>query len=72
MRRKWFPFAMGLVMILVYSCSHSVGKKDMQNAENRILQSEDGTISLKLEKAACYSDETNPSGNTAEWNVVIS
>ena len=72
MARKWFLFSMGLIMILTYSCSHGAIKKDAQNAENRVLQSEDGTISLKLEEAACYSDESNPSGNTAEWEIVIS
>ena len=72
MARKWFPYSLGLIMILIYSCSQSVSKKDEQNAENRIVQSEDGTISLNLEKAACYSDESNPSGNTAEWKIVIS
>jgi len=43
-----------------------------QEADNRIIQQQDGTVSLKLEKAACYSDAVNPSNNTADWNVVIS
>ena len=41
-------------------------------AENRISQQEDGTISLKVDKADCYQDMVNPSANTAEWNVVVS
>ena len=36
------------------------------------MQQEDGTISLKVEKADCYQDEVNPATNTAEWNVVVS
>jgi hypothetical protein len=42
------------------------------SGENIILQGEDGTISLKLDKAACYSDITDPASNTAEWEVSIS
>jgi hypothetical protein len=37
-----------------------------------VLQQEDGTISLKLDKAACYGDAANPWDNTAEWKIVIS
>ena len=36
------------------------------------MQQEDGTVSLKLDKAVCYSDAVNPTNNTADWNVVIS
>jgi hypothetical protein len=36
------------------------------------VQQADGTVSLKIEKAVCYSDAVNPSNNTADWNVVIS
>ncbi len=35
-------------------------------------QEGDGSLSLRLDKAACYSDVSNPSGNTAEWIIVIS
>jgi hypothetical protein len=44
----------------------------MKVAENAVLQQEDGTLSLDMEKATCYNDEFDPSSNTAEWNVVIS
>lgn len=40
--------------------------------ENKILQQEDGTISLKVDKADCYQDKINPATNTAEWNIVVS
>jgi hypothetical protein len=42
-----------------------------KEAEHRIVQESDGTVSLKIEKAACYNDAVNPSNNTADWNVVI-
>jgi len=44
----------------------------MKLVQNKILQQEDGTISLKVDKADCYQDMVNPSSNTAEWNVVVS
>lgn len=42
------------------------------NDESRIIQESDGTISLTIDKAECYSDLKNPSDNTAEWNVFVS
>ena len=48
----------------------TVGEKI--GTENKILQQKDGTISLKVDKAECYHDMVDPSGNTAEWNVVVS
>jgi len=72
MRRKIFACFTCVVIVLVWSCGHNGSTKDLEGAENRILQQEDGTISLKLEKAVCYNDAVNPSNNTADWNVVIS
>ena len=72
MEKKIFALIICLVSILVWSCAQKGRMKDLQVAENRILQQDDGTVSLKLDKAACYSDEVNPSNNTAEWNIVIS
>ncbi len=57
----------------IYSCNnggHIV--TDSSSAQNKIMQQKDGTISLKVDKAACYSDQQNPASNTAEWNVVVS
>lgn len=52
------------------------GDKNISVKENnnipRIKQSSDGTISLNVEKADCYSDMKDPSGNTAEWHVRVS
>ena len=72
MKRRFFPIICGLVVILVWSCGQQGTTKNSQEAENRIVQQADGTVSLKLEKAVCYSDATNPTNNTADWNVVIS
>jgi hypothetical protein len=58
---------------LFYSCNNSSEQKNSNNkvVQNKILQQNDGTISLKVDKADCYQDMTNPSSNTAEWNVVV-
>ena len=45
---------------------------DNSNDSEKILQQEDGTLSLSIEKASFYSDEVDPSCNTAEWNIVVS
>jgi hypothetical protein len=72
MRRRILPYIIGLFIIPVWSCGHLGSTKDLQDAENRILQQKDGTVSLILDKAACYNDAVNPSNNTADWNIVIS
>ncbi len=67
----------GLVLVGVlsfYSCKNTGDQsvtKD-KTVQNKILQQQDGTISLKVEKADCYQDKVNPSTNTAEWSVVVS
>ena len=57
-----------------YSCNNIGEQKEPKDkiVQNKILQQEDGTISLKVDKADCYHDMVNPSSNTAEWNVVVS
>jgi len=72
MRRRFFPIIYGLVIVLVWSCGQQGTTKNTEEAENRIVQQADGTVSLKLDKAVCYSDAVNPTNNTADWNVVIS
>lgn len=72
MRTNAITFISGLTMIIFWSCGQQGGVNKDQEAENRIIQQADGTVSLKLEKAACYNDATNPTNNTADWNVVIS
>jgi hypothetical protein len=72
MRRSVFAFFSCIIILFTWSCSHKEGNNESSDSENRVLQQNDGTISLILDKAACYSDAFNPSNNTADWNVVIS
>lgn len=58
-----------LVSFMLWSCGNNPGRNAVD--QNAIQQQEDGTISLKIEEAACYFDNVNPSFNTAEWNVVV-
>ncbi len=74
MSRKTYGLLILSGIALFYSCNSISDKKETKDkiVQNRILQQEDGTISLKVEKADCYQDMVNPSSNTAEWNVVVS
>jgi len=71
MIRKIFA-GLVLLMIALWSCNSKSESKKIGGGDDLIIQQEDGTLSLKLEKAACYSNVSEPSSNTAEWNVVIS
>jgi hypothetical protein len=62
-------------VMLFNSCGNSLttaGRAGNGNDANVIKQQDDGTISLNLANADCYSDVKNPSCNTAEWNVNVS
>jgi hypothetical protein len=63
-------------IFFLYSCKNSDNQKADTNTNtltlNKVLQQADGSISLHVKKAECYSDKVNPSSNTAEWNVVVS
>jgi hypothetical protein len=74
MRRNFFVLTIMIGVTLYYSCKNDFKANADKKAgsENKILQQNDGVISLKVDKAECYSDMTNPSCNTAEWNVVVS
>jgi hypothetical protein len=72
MVRRNLTLIICLVTVAMWSCANQGGPKGLQEAGNTILQQEDGTVSLKLDKAACYNDKINPSYNTADWNIVIS
>lgn len=71
MIRKIFA-GLVILMIALWSCNSKSESKKIGGGDDLIIQQEDGTLSLKLEKAACYSNVSDPSSNTAEWNVVIS
>jgi len=70
MKSKVFA-SLGVMIIAIWSCSHD--SKHSQSAKNdTIIQQDDGTLALNLDKAALYSDLKNPSDNTAEWNFKVS
>ena len=62
----------GLIAVLFPFCSQNPSKRAISVDEDVIKQQSDGTILLKVEDAVCYSDLTNPSSNTAEWQISIS
>lgn len=74
MRRKYFVWMIMIGVAFFYSCKNEVKPTtDKNNSdENKILQEQNGTISLKVDNAECYHDMVNPSSNTAEWNVFVS
>jgi hypothetical protein len=74
MVRKICGLLIFIAGVFLYSCNNAGVKKGTKNqiVKNKILQQQDGTISLKVDKADCYQDAVNPSSNTAEWNVRVS
>jgi hypothetical protein len=72
MRKLKSTLVMSLILTSVfYSCNNNSEKKDLANDGVKISQQKDGSYLLKIEDATCYSDQVNPSGNTAEWKVVV-
>jgi hypothetical protein len=74
MKRSYLVWVVLTGVILLISCNSTV-RPDVNGtmvADNKILQQEDGTISLNINRADCYQDVVNPATNTAEWNVVVS
>jgi hypothetical protein len=73
MRSILFKFFILAVLLLAYSCANST-RKPGANSKNtaKIKQNDDGTLDLDLKKAALYNDITNPSSNTAEWDIIVS
>ncbi len=60
----------GMMAFMLMSCGH---RSNIESAKtDTILQKDDGTLALNLDKAALYSDNINPSSNTAEWNFMVS
>lgn len=74
MRRIISGVVVAVGLILLNSCNTSGEHKEIRNksVQNKIIQDQDGTISLKVDKADCYQDAVNPSSNTAEWSVKVS
>lgn len=63
-----------MAVTVLYSCNKQSKASENNDAPyaKRILQQEDGTISLIVDKAECYQDKVNPATNTAEWNIFVS
>jgi hypothetical protein len=59
---------MTVVVFLLWSCGRNKSLTD----DNAVLQQDDGTLALNLDKAATYSNTVDPSSNTAEWNFIVS
>ncbi|MEI6050109.1 MAG: hypothetical protein WCS03_14495 [Bacteroidota bacterium] len=74
MKKNYFVWMMMIGVAFFISCNNIGEKKESigKVVQNTILQQEDGTISLKVDKAECYQDMANPSSNTAEWSVEVS
>ncbi len=69
MGRRFF-FMIIMTAVILWSCSENKGRMN-DSADNAVLPQPDGTYSLSVAKAVCYNDVTNPSSNTAEWNIVV-
>jgi hypothetical protein len=68
-RAKFGLLAIAAISFLI-SCKTTT--PEIKVGAETIKQREDGTISLKLDKADCYADMDDRADNTAEWNVVVS
>lgn len=74
MRNILFVLSFLAMTLVIFSCANagiSTGKGG-NNTSEKIRQKDDGTIDLHIEKASCVNDNTNPSGNTAEWTFIVS
>ena len=72
MKRKILTGVALIGVVFFYSCNNESSKSNNQLvSDNQVLQQSDGSISLKVNNADLYSDVTNPSTNTAEWDVLI-
>jgi len=60
-----------ILAVISSSCSNNKNSKDPTYGRNMIHQQDDGSYFLKMEDAACYVDQTDPSGNTAEWKFEV-
>jgi hypothetical protein len=74
MRNILFALSFLAATLIIFSCTNSAnssGRRGNSTSE-KIKQKDDGTIDLHIEKASCFDDNTNPSGNTAEWTFIVS
>lgn len=71
MRKSLLVLSLGLIVSCIFSTCTNSNSKQLSEEENKISQANDGSFHLKLEEASCYSDQDNPSANTAEWVFVV-
>ncbi|MCU0361750.1 MAG: hypothetical protein MUE32_00180 [Bacteroidales bacterium] len=74
MRTVYFVSAVMAGVLLLGSCGQKGSDSQLSafDGNGSIRQEIDGSISLSLDEAECYSDTEDPSNNTAEWNVLLS
>jgi hypothetical protein len=74
MRKIILAVVTGALITGLYSCGNSGDKIAANNSDGseKIVQQDDGTLSLTIEKASFYKNDGDPSSNTAEWNIVVS
>jgi hypothetical protein len=74
MKLKVYLVFLSVLMVITASCGNSGSVESGKNktADNKIIQQDDGTISLDISKASCYNNSADPSSNTAEWSFVVS
>ncbi len=56
---------------LLWSCSNGRVTGDGSEA-GLVVSQNDGSYHLSVSKAVCFSDQDNPSSNTAEWSIGVS
>ena len=74
MKIVFFTFiSVTVASVILNSCGSSAGQseKSVKEEANKVMQMADNTISLQIAKAFCYNNESNPSFNAAEWNLVV-
>ena len=69
--RTRISVSLALTLFFLWSCGNQSKERGVKITEKQSNQMDDGSILLKLDKAGYYSDDVNPSNNTAEWSVNI-
>ena len=71
MKKSLLVLSLGLIVSCILSTCTKSKSNQLSEEENKISQANDGSFYLKLEEASCYSDQDDPSANTAEWIFVV-
>ena len=65
-----FSLLVVIGLVALWSCNSVDGNKESE-AEDTIVQAEDGSIFLSLKDAYVLQDVSNPKRNTAEWRFTV-